>query len=1019
MIKKLMVFFVVAMAAIGAWAATETVNGITWTYTVSGGSATITDVPTSISNQVEIPQSLNGYQVTGIGSWAFSGCSSLTGIVIPLSVRRIGSSAFRNCSSLEYLTIPVRVSKIEDYTFEGCIGLKEITLPVTITSIGYRSFYGCSALQTLEVPFGVKSIGSYAFYGCSSLTSITFPYGLTTISSEAFYGCSKLTSLDIPSTVESVGYGAFDACGGLRNVTVSSDIDIDYTFGDSRRNISSLTLGEGVTRLPSLYNCSKLTTLSLPASLGRSEYQWQVSYDISQCSSLTTISVAAGNPYYKVSGGLLLTKDGSEIVAVPKGRTWVDIPDSVTSIPSGIFSDCQHLYAEHSIPGLRIVDGWVVECDWDYEEGPRPPSILNLTGVCGIADRAFCGCEGLKKVIIGEGVRTIGFCAFDDCSDLESISISSSVRTIGGNAFGDCFRLKSITVASGNAAYEFTGGMLISKDKTQLVAVSREVSTVKIPEGVREIPDGCFAGCTKLTSVSIPSSIDEDGIGDDGPVFSCWYKWYDEVTGKWYAETIGCPNLKTITVASGNPYYKSIGGMLCSVYDDEMSLKAVPQALTSVTIPEGVTDVDSAAFDGCAKVKMISIPESVTYISEVFDDCFDDCAALTSFKVASGNRMYKSVNGLLLTKDGKKLVWVPNALTSVTIPDGVVDLGRAFGGCEKLTSVKIPDSVVAVGRSTFSECPESLFDKKTIPGCIMVDGWIVGVTDEAYERYGENGEEWNLDLAKARGIGESAFPRGYFASCESTGIISGLHSIVIPKNIIAVGDRAFCGCENLSSVTIESGVRHIAATAFEECHESLYDDTTLPGFTLVDGWLIDRKYYYDYSIKSLDLTGLRGVAGNEFNVCCGSDSKLFAKGVTNLVVGDGVTAISHGAFAYSYELEEVEIADSVAFIGENAFLDCGNLKRVKMPDSLRGKVPTSAFSGCSPDLRIEYYKPTFTVEFDANYPGVSVVSGTLNQDGEWERSITVTVHRGEEHTFWITGANGNAWISLDIYGEYY
>ena len=63
MIKKLMVFFVATMAAIGAWAATETVNGITWTYTVSGGSATITDVPTYISNQVEIPQSLNGYQV--------------------------------------------------------------------------------------------------------------------------------------------------------------------------------------------------------------------------------------------------------------------------------------------------------------------------------------------------------------------------------------------------------------------------------------------------------------------------------------------------------------------------------------------------------------------------------------------------------------------------------------------------------------------------------------------------------------------------------------------------------------------------------------------------------------------------------------------------------------------------------------------------------------------------------------------------------------------------------------------
>lgn len=1041
MIKKLMVFFVVAMAAIGAWAETwtDSKTGYTWTYSVKGrgveiynyGSAAVSPKPTS---SITIPSEIGGYQVVEIGSGAFYNCSSLTGVIIPstvtsvgasafygcgalksviipasvtsigtsafqgcgalegvtipVSVQSIGYRAFKNCIGLKSVSIPVSISKIEDETFYGCISLAEVNLPVTVKTIDSYAFYGCSALKTLNIPYGVEEIFNNAFYGCGSLPAVTFPASLKTIGSSSFYGCSSLTTVDIPSNVNSVGYDAFEACGNLRNVSMPGTLSSSYVFGDSCKTVTNLTIVDSSSSsMPYISDFPALTTLSLPASLKRI-----YNSDISHCSSLTTISVAAGNPYYKVSGGLLLTKDGSEIVAVPKGRTWVDIPDSVTSIPSGIFSGCQHLYAEHSIPGLRIVDGWVVGCDWDYEEGPRPPSILNLTGVCGIADEAFYGCEGLKNVVIGEGVRTIGSYAFDDCYDLESISISSSVRTIGKYAFDDCFRLKSITVASGNAAYEFTGGLLISKDKTQLVAVSREVSTVKIPEGVREIPDGFFAGCNKLTSVSIPSSIDEYGIGDEGSVFSS--RRYDEVTDEWYGETIGCPNLKTITVASGNPYYKSIGGMLCSVYDDEMYLEAVPQALTSVTIPEGVTDVDSETFEGCAK--------------------------LNTIKVASGNRNYKSVNGLLLTKDGKKLVWVPNALTSVTIPDGVVDLGRAFGGCEKLTSVKIPDSVVAVARSTFSECPESLFDKKTIPGCIMVDGWIVGVTDEAYERYGENGEEWNLDLTKARGIAERAFTRYQPNVCNGGTGISGLHSIVIPKNIIAVGDRAFYRCGNLSSVTIESGVRHIAASAFVECHESLYDDTTLPGFRLVDGWLIHRKYYYDDSIKSLDLTGLRGVAGRQdVNFCCGMSGSLFACGVTNLVVGDGVTAISHGAFANSQELEEVEIADSVTFIGENAFLYCRNLKRVKMPDSLRGKVPTSAFSQCSPGLRIEYYKPIFTVEFDANYPGVSVVSGTLNQDGEWERYITVTVHRGEEHTFWITGANSNAWISLDVYGEYY
>ena len=1034
MIKKLMMLCVAAMAAIGAWAATwtDSKTGYTWTYSVKGsgvkiynyGSAAVSPKPTS---SITIPSEIGGYQVveigagafyncssltdviipstvtsvgasafygcgalksviipasvTSIGTSAFQGCGALEGVTIPVSVQSIGYRAFRNCIGLKSVSIPVSISKIEDETFYGCISLAEVNLPVTVKTIDSYAFYGCSALKTLNIPYGIEEIFDNAFYGCGSLPAVTFPASLKTIGSCSFYGCSSLTTVDIPSNVNSVGYDAFGACGNLRNVSMPGTLSSSYVFGDSCKTVTNLTIVDSSSSsMPYISDFPALTTLSLPASLERI-----YNSDISHCSSLTTISVAAGNPYYKVSGGLLLTKDGSEIVAVPKGRTWVDIPDSVTSIPSGIFSGCQHLYAEHSIPGLRIVDGWVVGCDWDYEEGPRPPSILNLTGVCGIADDAFYGCEGLKNVIIGEGVRTIGSFAFDDCHDLESISISSSVRTIGEYAFDDCFRLKSITVASGNAAYEFTGGLLISKDKTQLVAVSREVSTVKIPEGVREIPDDFFGGCNKLTSVSIPSSIDEDGIGDDGPVFSCWYERYDEVTDEWHEETIGCPNLKTITVASGNPYYKSIGGMLCSVDDDEMYLEAVPQALTSVTIPEEVTDVYSTAFEGCAKLKAI--------------------------KVASGNRYYKSVNGLLLTKDGKELVWVPNALTSVMIPDGVVDLGRAFDGCEKLTSVKIPNSVVAVGRYTFSECPESLFDKKTIPGCRMVDGWIVGVTDEAYERYGKNGEEWNLDLTKARGIAESAFYRGYFG-CDATGIISGLHSIVIPKNIIAVGDRAFYGCGNLSSVTIESGVRHIAARAFDECHESLYDDTTLPGFRLVDGWLIDRKYYHDDSIKSLDLTGLRGVAGLK-------DRRwLFWEGVTNLVVGNGVTAISHGAFANSQELEEVEIADSVTFIGENAFLYCRNLKRVKMPDSLRGKVPTSAFSGCSPNLRIEYYKSILTVEFDANYPPFSNHDGVENviesrcvESGETIGALPTSVLSKYKFLGWYTAPEGGTKIS--------
>ena len=118
-----------AMCGGVARAATETVDGIEWTYTLEDGEAEIQAVQDSVSGQVAIPGTLGGAPVTAIAASVFSGLEEITGITIPDSVNRIGNDAF--C---------------------GCSGLTELALGPNITSFGENAFIWCEGLRVLYVP---------------------------------------------------------------------------------------------------------------------------------------------------------------------------------------------------------------------------------------------------------------------------------------------------------------------------------------------------------------------------------------------------------------------------------------------------------------------------------------------------------------------------------------------------------------------------------------------------------------------------------------------------------------------------------------------------------------------------------------------------------------------------------------------------------------------------------------------------------------------------------------------------
>ena len=352
------------------------------------------------------------------------------------------------------------------------------------------------------------------------------------------------------------------------------------------------------------------------------------------------------------------------------------------------------------------------------------------------------------------------------------------------------------------------------------LAVSETTSgALVIPEKLGGFPVGrideaAFRYCTKLTSVTIPSTV----TSIKGNPFS------------------GCREIESFIVVPDNPNFKSVNGLLCT----RDGKKVIAGVKGDLEIPEGVDTIGESAFYAYWSLKSVKIPASV-----------------------------KTIGPLAFYNSG---------LTSVVIPNGVVTIGNsAFGDCWQLTSAEIPASVTDIGVRAFSASSGKM------------------------ERIVVSPE--NLKYASVNGL---------LCSKDGKTIIAGIDGdVAIPDGVTCINDCAFYKCDGLITLSIPSSVTKIGKSAFEWCDK----------------------------VKMFSVSSANSKYSSPNGLLCTKDGKILLAGVNGeVVIPDGVTTISELAFSSRNELTSVAIPSSVRIVGEEAFRCCRGLTSVKM----LGERPTAS-----------------------------------------------------------------------------
>ena len=847
------------------------------------------------------------YDVNSIIGSAFAGCTNLTSVTIPVSVKTIGNNAFADCTNLATVTIPVNVTSIGKDAFAGCTNLATVTVYALSCTLGTDAFKDCNKLSHIYV-FADKV--TY-YQGATNWSN--YDNKISEIPNSGNCGATGHESdVKYVLTGTSTNYSLTVMKVGETGAMADYDSPSNAPWYSNLANITSVTIEDGVTHIGnyalSNFGNTNFTSLTIPISV-----KTIGTNAVYNCQNLETVDVGNGvetigvNAFKSCSKLENLTIGGSVKTIAQNAfdgcsaLTSVTIPADVKEIKYRAFYGCSNLVSvtcfATNVPSLgeEVFDGnkdnrkiYVFK---DFESAYE-----NATNWISYADKI----EALTPV-------ESGYCGDPEVNSGQNVTWEL-VGTSGNYAIhisgtGDMANYSSPSVSPWDSYWASLKSVVIEDGVTSIgeraFRYLTKVKTISLGSGVTRIGKSAFGTCKGLTSVIIPNNVKNI---DDGAFQTCI-------------------DLETISFGSGVTEIGPAAFMGCT-------------SLSSINLPDNLTRIGKQAFQGCnnASLTSINIPASVTSIaSQAFLYCSNLATVTLNSNPFIGNGAFSYMaSGAEVTMNltatvgaaGEYWMTFYNQYQNFQVPATGTQIFKTELNEDKLTIRELTtDKIVTknkpvILKSTTNHITLTLtstnssndFDTdNSLSGVYQYKG--KKVTDDPSTTYALN--------SGAQGVGFYKVPTGNTIGVGNAYVTSTSTSDFLPLVVVTSGN---CG------------------------------DTSNNGGA-------DVTWSYDTTTKTLTISGTGPMM--YYDSALGSDSKYHSTApwshldseIQKVIVGDGVTYIGSYAFAYCTALTSVSLPATVSALGDYVCYS-SNVIRIDIPSATAATLGAGGFNYCHADLQI-------------------------------------------------------------------